>query len=319
MSSTYIPCSSLPSCFQGGPSRTGAHRFANSPGGVHFLSVTPLQTLPALHFDLKKTLSSGQVFHWTPHGRGFVGAIAENLVYLEQSGPSIRTSREHAKLVEHYLALDHPLPAILQTFPDDPVIKAAVEFGQGLRIIRQPLWECLATFLTSPLKQVQQIQAISLSIRKRFGRRLRKAELEAFSYPRPEELAEVRLEDLLECKLGFRGRNLLGTAKMIASGEINLEALRNFSAEEARGVLCELPGVGEKIANCVLLFAYERLEAVPIDVWIARVLSEVYFAGRSKVQLRELKLFSANYFGSYAGYAQQYLFHHWRLTYRRRG
>ena len=93
----------------------------------------------------------------------------------------------------------------------------------------------------------------------------------------------------------------------------------DVAAEEARGALCELPGVGEKIANCVLLFAYERLDAVPIDVWIGRVLNETYFAGRSKVPLSELKSFSAKYFGSYAGYAQQYLFHHWRLTYRRRG
>jgi N-glycosylase/DNA lyase len=282
-------------------------------------TVIPLQVLPAPHFDLEKTLCSGQVFHWTPHGRGFVGAITENLIYLEQTGESIWAPAEHAKRVQHYLALDHPLPAILQTFPEDPVIRVAVEFGQGLRIIRQPPWECLATFLTSALKQVRQIQAISLAIRKRFGRRLRHGEFEAFSYPRPEQLAEVRLEELLECKLGFRARNLLGTAKMVASGQIDLEALRNMSAEEARGVLCELPGVGEKIANCVLLFAYERLDAVPIDVWIGRVLNEVYFPGRSKVPLRELKSFSANYFGSYAGYAQQYLFHHWRLTYRRRG
>jgi N-glycosylase/DNA lyase len=277
------------------------------------------QTIPAPHFNLEKTLCSGQVFHWTPHGRGFVGAISENLVYVEQAGASIRLPAEHAKLVAHYLALDHPLPAILQTFPDDPVIRVAMEFAQGLRIIRQPPWECLAAFLSSPLKQVRQIEAISLAIRKRFGRRLRRGEFEAFSYPRPEELAEIRLEKLLECKLGFRARNLLASAKMVASGGVDLEALRHCSAEEARRVLCELPGVGEKIANCVLLFAYERLDAVPIDVWIGRVLNEVYFAGRPKVPLRELKSFSAKYFGPYAGYAQQYLFHHWRLTYRRRG
>ena len=282
-------------------------------------AVMRFQTIPAPHFNLEKTLCSGQVFHWTPHGRGFVGAISENLVYVEQAGASIRLPAEHAKLVAHYLALDHPLPAILQTFPDDPVIRVAMEFAQGLRIIRQPPWECLAAFLSSPLKQVRQIEAISLAIRKRFGRRLRRGEFEAFSYPRPEELAEIRLEKLLECKLGFRARNLLASAKMVASGGVDLEALRRCSAEEARRVLCELPGVGEKIANCVLLFAYERLDAVPIDVWIGRVLNEVYFAGRAKVPLRELKSFSAKYFGPYAGYAQQYLFHHWRLTYRRRG
>ncbi len=105
---------------------------------------------------------------------------------------------------------------------------------------------------------------------------------------------------------------------MVASGAVDLGALGGLSTVDARAALCELPGVGEKIANCVLLFAYDRLEAVPVDVWIARVLNEVYFAGRSKVPLRELKSFAADYFGSYAGYAQQYLFHHWRLTYRRK-
>jgi N-glycosylase/DNA lyase len=104
---------------------------------------------------------------------------------------------------------------------------------------------------------------------------------------------------------------------MIAEGEVDLEALRKLSTEQARHTLLQLPGVGEKIANCVLLFAYERFDAVPIDVWIARVLSEVYFKGRSGISMAELKMFAGNYFGAYAGYAQQYLFHHWRLTYRK--
>jgi N-glycosylase/DNA lyase len=274
--------------------------------------------VPAPHFDLEKTLNSGQVFHWMRHGRGFVGAIAENPVYLEQMGETIRVSGGQSKLVSHYLALDHPLSEILETFPSDPALKVAVEYGRGLRIIRQPRWECLATFLTSALKQVQHIRAISLAIRSRFGHRLPWGEVEVFSYPEPEQVAEIPAEKLLECKLGFRAANLLASAKMVASGAVDLGALGGLSTVDARAALCELPGVGEKIANCVLLFAYDRLEAVPVDVWIARVLNEVYFAGRSKVPLRELKAFASDYFGSYAGYAQQYLFHHWRLTYRRR-
>jgi N-glycosylase/DNA lyase len=277
-----------------------------------------LQSVPAPHFDLEKTLNCGQVFHWTRHGRGFVGAMAENLVYLEQVSKSIRVTAGQAKAAAHYLALDHPLTEILESFPADPVIQMAIQFSRGLRIIRQPPWECLATFLTSPLKQVQHIRAISLAIRSRFGRRLQQDEMEVFSYPSPEQVSEIPLTELLECKLGFRAANLLANAKIVASGEMHLEALRDLSTEDARAVLCELPGVGEKIANCVLLFAYDRLDAVPVDVWIARVLNEAYFAGRLKVPMRELKSFAAHYFGSYAGYAQQYLFHHWRLTYRKR-
>ena len=280
--------------------------------------MTPLHSIPAPDFDLEKTLGSGQVFHWTREGTGFVGAIAEDLVYLEQTGGMLRVFAGQSELVGRYLALDHPLPEILETFPTDPVIQVAVEFCRGLRIIRQPPWECLATFLTSSLKQVQHIRAISLAIRHRFGRPLRRGEMEVFSYPPPERVAEIPLQKLLECKLGFRAAYLMATAKRVASGAVDLEALRDLSTQDARTVLCELPGVGEKIANCVLLFAYDRLDTVPIDVWIARVLSEVYFAGRTDVPMRELKSFAADYFGSYAGYAQQYLFHHWRLTYRRR-
>jgi N-glycosylase/DNA lyase len=297
---------------------TPTRSFAARRHPVQCASVTRLHSLAAPHFDLEKTLNSGQVFHWVRQGKGFVGAIAENPVYLEQVGDTIRVCRGQSKLVSHYLALDHPLLKILDTFPSDPAIKLAVEYGRGLRIIRQPPWECLATFLTSSLKQVQHIRAISLAIRSRFGRRLPWVGTEVFSYPGPEQVAEIPVDKLLECKLGFRAGYLLATAKMVASGGVDLGAIGGLSTVNARAALCELPGVGEKIANCVLLFAYDRLEAVPVDVWIARVLNEVYFAGRSKVPLRELKAFASDYFGSYAGYAQQYLFHHWRLTYRRK-
>jgi N-glycosylase/DNA lyase len=278
-----------------------------------------LQSLPAPDFNLEKTLNSGQVFHWVPHNGGFAGTIADELAYIEQNGQTLLFAGTDESSVMHYLALDHPLDKILRSFPYDPAMELATEYSAGIRIIRQPVWECLATFLTSAMKQVVHIRAISHAIRHRFGRRLQCGDLCAFSYPRPEFLATIRLEHLLQCKLGFRARNLLSTARMVAGGEIDLEAIRKLSTEEARRALVQLPGVGEKIANCVLLFAYERLDAIPIDVWIARVLSEVYFKGRSKISMSELKMFAANYFGAYAGYAQQYLFHHWRLTHRKRG
>jgi N-glycosylase/DNA lyase len=279
----------------------------------------PLQSLAASHFDLEKTLSSGQVFHWIPRGSGFAGTIAERLAYLEQNGETISFSGADADSVARYLALDHPIEQILDSFPGDKAMKLAAEYSAGIRIIRQPAWECLATFLASAMKRVLQIRGISLAIRARFGRRLQSGDLCAFSYPNPETLAVARLEQLIECKLGFRARNLLLTAQKVAAGEIDLEALRMLSTEEARHALIQLPGVGEKIANCVLLFAYERLDAIPIDVWIARMLSEVYFTGRGKISITEMKAFASMHFGAYAGYAQQYLFHHWRMTYRKKG
>jgi N-glycosylase/DNA lyase len=274
--------------------------------------------IPAPDFDVEKTLNSGQVFHWLPAGKGFAGAIDQTPVYVEQAGDSLLAKKAHADLVIHYFALDHPLPRIRATFPRDSAMNLAAEFSNGLRIVRQPRWECLATFLTSALKQVQHIRTISLLIRTRFGRPLREGELRIHAYPPPRRVAEIPLPELLECKLGFRAANLIASAKLIAEGVVDLDSIANLSTEAARAHLRTLPGVGEKIANCVLLFAFERLDAVPIDVWISRVMSEVYFSGRGKVSTREMKSFAADYFGPYAGYAQQYLFHHWRLTYRKK-
>ena len=195
---------------------------------------------------------------------------------------------------------------------------AALEYCRGLRVIRQPAWECLATFITSSMKQVAHIAQISHVLRRRFGRRLDLGGLEMFAYPAAERMAERSEAELRECALGYRAGNLLKTARMIAEGTVELEAIRALPDEEARAELMRFPGVGEKVANCVLLFAYERVRAFPIDVWIERVLREAYFKGKRKVTAKRLRDFSRKYFGEFGGYAQQYLFHHARSQKRRR-
>ncbi len=157
---------------------------------------------------------------------------------------------------------------------------------------------------------------MSLAIRKTFGEPVPFPGLELYTYPSPERLAMANEAQLRDCKLGFRAKNLIGAARMIASGEVDLERIRTMDDSAALAELCKLPGVGEKVANCVLLFAYGRLKAFPIDVWIERVLREIYFKGKRKVTVKRLKRFTQEYFGPYGGYAQQYLFHHARKTYR---
>jgi len=140
--------------------------------------------IPAPDFDLEKTLDSGQVFHWEKVGDGFVGAIGDLPVYVEQRGDFLkvrdgeppkptREPRVFPGIVEHYFALDHPLAEICDSFPKDPVMNAARGFCRGLRIIRQLKWECLATFVCSSMKQVAHIRQISLALRKRFGEQRR--------------------------------------------------------------------------------------------------------------------------------------------------
>ena len=259
--------------------------------------------------DLRLTLESGQVFHWEPDGAGYRGLIGTQPVRVEQRGGELKVTPGMEAVVARYFALDHPLEEIYATFPADLTMQAALGFCRGLRIIRQPLWECLATFITSAMKQVAHIRQMSHALRQRFGVPILDG---LVAYPEPERLACASEQELRACGLGFRAPNLLSAARMIADGSVNLEALRELSDEAALQELCRLPGVGPKVANCVLLFAYERIRAFPIDVWIERVLREAYFPRKRKVTAKQLREFSARYFGPYGGYAQQYLFHHAR-------
>jgi N-glycosylase/DNA lyase len=280
--------------------------------------------IPAPDFDLAMTLDSGQVFHWQEAGGGFVGTIDDLAVYVQQRGdflevrcgatPPKSQRRPLPGMIARYFALDHPLAEICGSFPNDPVMNAARDFCRGLRVIRQRKWECLATFICSSMKQVAHIRQISLTLRKRFGEQRKIGEQLIYTFPLAGRLARASGKELRECKLGYRAKNLRATARLVSSGEANLEAWSGLADAELRKQLCALPGVGPKIANCVMLFAYERLRAFPIDVWIERVLRQQYFPRRKKMTAQRLREFSETYFGEHGGYAQQYLFHHARLS-----
>ena len=274
-------------------------------------------TISAPHFNLPLTLASGQVFHWLPDGEeGYRGLIGDQPIRVKQVGDKLYVTPGAKAIVSHYFALDHDLPAICASFPRDATMMEAAAFCQGLRLIRQPLWECLATFLTSSMKQVAHIRQMSLALRQRFGSPVPGWEIAA--YPEPARLAQASEAELRACGLGYRAKHLLGTARCVAEGVVDLEAIRAMDDAAALAELCRLPGVGPKIANCVLLFGYERLRAFPIDVWIERVLRRAYFAGKRKVTAKQLREFGET-FGPYGGYAQQYLFHHARSQPRARG
>jgi len=278
----------------------------------------PSASCAAPDFDLALTLECGQVFHWQREGAGWLGTIGDRAIYVEQRGEELLIPQGTEKLVHHYFALDHPLAEIGASFPDDPAMRAAHEFCRGMRIIRQPAWECIATFITSSMKQVAHIAQISHTLRRRYGAKVDWNGRELFAYPTPEALARLKEEDLRACALGYRAKNLLGSARLVAEGQIDIAAIAQMDDEAARAALCRLPGVGEKVANCALLFGFERVRAFPIDVWIERVLLEIYFPRKRRVTASRLRDFSATYFGPYGGYAQQYLFHHARKTWSRK-
>jgi N-glycosylase/DNA lyase len=281
-------------------------------------------------FDLEMTLNSGQVFHWEKAGDGFVGTIADVAAYVEEENDVLKVrfggtpkpaceTYALPKCIAHYFALDHPLPEICESFPKDPIMNAARDFCRGLRIIRQPKWECLATFICSSMKQVAHIRQISLALRNRFGDQRKIGSRAVHTFPSPQRIARASESQLRDCKLGYRAKNLRATAQLVSSGECDLEAWSMLPDRGLRNNLCDLPGVGAKIANCVMLFAYERLRAFPIDVWIERVLRQHYFPRRKKITAQQLREFSEAYFGEHGGYAQQYLFHHARTALQKSG
>lgn len=261
--------------------------------------------------DLEKTLRSGQVFHWNqlPDG-SWSGLIGEHPVRLAEKDQTLLLAQGDPDIVARHFALDHPLEEIYAAFPDEPLSQASLAACRGMRILRQPPWECTATFITSSMKQVAHIRGMSLAIRERFGMAVEGSEINA--YPACEVLARASESSLRACGLGYRAGNLLKTAKLLAEGKLDLEAIAKLPTPTLRKTLQTLPGVGVKVANCILLFAYERLDAVPIDTWIHRILL-VMRKGR-KGTPTQLATYARRRLGPYAGYVQQYLFHHARMA-----
>lgn len=261
--------------------------------------------------DLEKTLLSGQVFHWNHRADGsWSGLIGDEAVVVSEKDESLLVHRGAAENVARYFALDHPLEEIYCAFPDEPLSQASLAACRGMRILRQPRWECTATFITSSMKQVAHIRAMSLAIRERFGAVVKGSEIKA--YPPFEVLAKAPESSLRECGLGYRAENLLKTARLLADGKLDLMSIAKLPTPKLRETLQMLPGVGVKVANCILLFAYERLDAVPIDTWIHRILLAMR-KGR-KGTPAQLATYARRRLGPYAGYVQQYLFHHARMA-----
>lgn len=273
--------------------------------------------------DLAMTLESGQTFRWLRSGAWWNGVLEGHVVELRArpGGLEYRTSQcgteGMAETLARYFRLDDDLPAIQRVLSRDPEVARAIEEHRSLRLLRQEPWECLVSFICSSNSNIPRIRGIVERLASTYGEPVRLGRRRRFTFPSPAALADAGESGLARLRLGYRARYVAETARIVADGGLSLLPLREASYDEAKGTLLQLPGVGEKVADCVLLFSLEKLEAFPVDVWVQRVLAERYLDGEKRPP-KALAAWARERFGRWGGYAQQYLFHDRREEARRR-
>jgi N-glycosylase/DNA lyase len=286
---------------------------ATLAGGVWIDPSATRAVLPARPpYNLHRTLGCGQTFRWRIDAAGAAGAFSGRPVRLHQTSDGVvvegLADASTLRALRHYLGLDEPLEAVEAVLAHDRVLGRMLPHTSGLALLHQDPWECLISFIVSAFNNIPKIELSLDRLAQQFGEQIGER---TWTFPSGEHLAEAGLRDLRRCALGYRARYVRDVARLVATGDLELPALRRCEYRAARQMLLALPGVGEKVADCVLLFAYGKGEAFPVDVWVKRAVERWYFGGRRKTE-REIREFAHQRFGALAGYAQQHLFHYMR-------
>lgn len=274
-------------------------------------------------FDLENTLQCGQLFRWEKQEGWWYGIVGQQVFKVRQKNNILEFKGTDARFIKEYFRLDDNLPQIVSEINRDSFIKRAVQAFPGLRIVRQNPWECLISYVCATYKNIPAIRNMIFELSRRLGDKTAFENHASYTFPEPSILGNATLNELRKCKLGFRAKRIRETARMVASNEVDFEALKKNDYETAKDELLRLPGVGNKVADCVLLFSLEKLEAFPVDVWIKRTVQKHYanhfdasFISKvsektslSTKEYNRIGSFARKYFGKYAGYAQEYLFH----------
>ena len=289
--------------------------------------------------DLEDSLLGGQAHRWRREGEWYSSVLQGELVLIRQEGQIIEflSSPSPPQALIHkisdYLRLDDDLPAIQSEIATDPNVAAQVERYPGLRVLRQPPWECLIAYICSANSNIETIHRNMERLSDEFGEPLtlphpapvpgEEATIKRSTFPTSADLAEAGEGELRRLKLGFRAPYVHQASIAVAEKRLDLDYLVSIPYPEAKAELMALKGIGDKIADCIALMSLEKMQAFPIDVWVRRALIDWYFppepgAKEHKTPTnRALLEWAQGYFGHYAGYANQYLFHGRRLRDRK--
>ncbi|MGN0661384.1 MAG: DNA-3-methyladenine glycosylase family protein [Oscillospiraceae bacterium] len=252
-------------------------------------------------FEPAQTLDCGQAFRFEQTGENKFSGIAKNhFISFEKHGDEIIVTDTDTETFEgfflNYLDAKTDYKALQKLYSSDPTLKSAVEYADGIRLLRQDKWEALCSFIISQNNNIPRIKGIINRLCEGFGEKIEGG----YAFPSPNTLASLDAEDLAPIRSGFRAGYIIDAAKKVASGEIDLDAVAVMNISDARKELLKIRGVGPKVAECALLYGMYRTEAFPVDVWIKRVMEQFYPDGLAKE------------FAPTAGIAQQYLFHYMR-------
>lgn len=266
------------------------------------------------HFYLRHIFECGQCFRWDAISEsGYIGVAFGRVLEIHQQGSRVTlhpcTLEEFNRIWCHYLDLNTDYGDIKQKLAGDPVLEKAMEYGYGLRLLQQDPWECLISFIISANNRIPRIKNIIEQLSSRYGQPISYNGHIYYAFPSPDDLAAQTAQDISLCRCGYRAPYIAETARLVADGYVDLEDIAHMNYNDARRCLMELPGVGPKVADCVLLFSMNKREAFPVDVWIKRCIEQIYLPGATTKQIRD---WARVRFGGLAGIAQQYLFYYMR-------
>lgn len=269
-------------------------------------------------FEIGQTLECGQCFHFYKIGEDDYLVVAyEKLLHISQNGKNVTfhdtTIEEYDEIWADYFDLDRDYGEIKRYLLNkDEILVPAIEKKWGVRILNQEFSETLMSFIISQTKQIPQIKQVVNDISRKYGKYVGEYNGEKYyAFPDIKSLKKITEEQFIECKAGFRAKYLVN-ASLFLSEDMNKDYFASYTYEEAKKVLTSIKGVGEKVANCVLLFSLGYRNAFPVDVWIKRTMEELYFKKETSKDV--IQKFGEEKFGEYGGYAQQYLFYYGKTS-----
>ena len=274
-------------------------------------------------FNLKHIFECGQCFRWNKEIDGsYTGVIGSNVLSVKEENRRIifngMCEDNIEELVTRYFNLNTDYENIKKELSKvDEYLKTSIEFGNGIRILKQDLWETLISFIISANNNIPRIKGIIEKLSKQYGNEIEYNGKKYYTFPTIEQLSRASVEDLRKLGLGFRDKRIYETTKLFLDGKYSLKEIENFDdTKKVRDLLLELPGVGPKVADCVLLFGLNRFDVFPIDVWVRRVMNDLYIKNEdeTKVKKEEIENLAKTKYAGLAGIAQQYLFYWKRET-----